>query len=143
MAKRPLCDASYPVIPEVCRRPSDCQLKNLLHHSSCHQGALYYEIIRGAVSALRHTLYCCLYRYTKGCGGGDIPMSYMPRICGKTTDLYFMVSFPHQASILMPLNKLSQQARLHLQLLIKACQYLKLNGRAAACTSRKSWPCHC
>ena len=27
-----------------------------------------------ALSALRHTVYCCLYRYTKSCGGGgDIP----------------------------------------------------------------------
>ena len=40
--KSPLCDARYPVIPEVvCRRPSDCQLKSLIHHdSSCQQGAL-------------------------------------------------------------------------------------------------------
>ena len=38
MSKSPLFDARYPVIPEVCRRPSDCQLKNLIHDSSCQQG---------------------------------------------------------------------------------------------------------
>ena len=40
MAKSPLCDAIYPVIPEVCMRPSDCQLKNLIRDSRCQQGAL-------------------------------------------------------------------------------------------------------
>ena len=44
MAKNPLCDARFPVIPEaVCRRPSDCQLKNLIHDSSCQQGAQIYD----------------------------------------------------------------------------------------------------
>ena len=53
-----------------------------------------------SLSALRHTLYCCLYRYMKSCGGGDIPCPTCPSfvVLGKTTDLYFMVSFPHQAS---------------------------------------------
>ena len=40
MAKSPLCDARYPVIPEVCKRPSDCHLKSVIHHTSCQQGAL-------------------------------------------------------------------------------------------------------
>ena len=77
MAKSPLCDARYPVIPEVGRRPSDCQLKNLIHDSSCQQGALIikYKIPSGAVNALRHSLHCCQTRYVnKSCGGGCSPM---------------------------------------------------------------------
>ena len=102
MAKSPLCDARYPVIPDgLCRRAPFSKLKNLMiHPSSCKQGGLYHRTTRISVSALRHTSYCCIDRYMKSCGGGDSPNTPC-NICPhsrKTTDPYFMVSFSHQAS---------------------------------------------